>query len=337
MEASERRVSGWRWRWSAAVRPAARWAHSLQAGGPRQKPDRPRICLIRAIASRYHPPRHVSSGPMTTGPLPPPIPNSYWVRARPAARRRISGLDVARRRHGARADAAARRHHQLHRSHGGGRAAGVRDLLPELTEQRVRYRRLPILDHGLPDSPGAHDADPRPASTASSRAGRCVYVHCHAGIGRTGTAMGCHLDARRPCRTKRRSSACRCCGSNARVRAAGRRSGDRRAGRLRAALAGAAVGRRRSWTSLPRSKARWSVSRSATRWARWSPRATSTPRRSRRGMRDAAVLTTGANTAMTRAVAESLLAVVRRTMRRIRCSATCNGLATSAAPACRPS
>jgi protein-tyrosine phosphatase/ADP-ribosylglycohydrolase len=65
-------------------------------------------------------------------------------------------------------------------------------LLPELTEQRIRYRRLPVLDHSVPDSP-AHMTQIVDAIEAELVAGRCVYVHCHFGIGRTGMAIGCHL------------------------------------------------------------------------------------------------------------------------------------------------
>jgi protein-tyrosine phosphatase len=54
------------------------------------------------------------------------------------------------------------------------------------------YFHLPILDHGLPVN--------RPymrqilfALGGALGAGRCVYVHCRMGIGRTGTVLGCQL------------------------------------------------------------------------------------------------------------------------------------------------
>jgi len=66
------------------------------------------------------------------------------------------------------------------------------NLLRELTEQQVHYRRFGILDHGLPESP-AHMSKILDFIDAELAAGQCVYVHCHAGIGRTGTTIGCHL------------------------------------------------------------------------------------------------------------------------------------------------
>jgi protein-tyrosine phosphatase len=61
-------------------------------------------------------------------------------------------------------------------------------LLPE----GAWYFHLPILDHGLPV-----DRDYMRqilfALGGALAAGRCVYVHCRMGIGRTGTVLGCLL------------------------------------------------------------------------------------------------------------------------------------------------
>jgi ADP-ribosylglycohydrolase/protein-tyrosine phosphatase len=122
----------------------------------------------------------------------PPIPNSYWVQP---------GRLLAGEYPGAmsRADAMERVRKLL--------AAGVTsfidlteegelpeydNLLPELTERRVRYRRLPVLDHSVPESP-AHMARILDLLESELNAGQCVYLHCRAGIGRTGTAVGCFL------------------------------------------------------------------------------------------------------------------------------------------------
>jgi protein-tyrosine phosphatase len=54
------------------------------------------------------------------------------------------------------------------------------------------YFHLPILDHGLPVD---RDYMGQILSVVGSAldAGRCVYVHCRMGIGRTGTVLGCAL------------------------------------------------------------------------------------------------------------------------------------------------
>lgn len=69
---------------------------------------------------------------------------------------------------------------------------GYQTLLSNFTERNVRYRRWPITDHGIPESAGRM-SDILDYLDAELAAGRCVYVHCRAGIGRTGTTIACHL------------------------------------------------------------------------------------------------------------------------------------------------
>jgi ADP-ribosyl-[dinitrogen reductase] hydrolase len=66
------------------------------------------------------------------------------------------------------------------------------DSYQRLLPAGLRYFRHPIADHGLP-----HDAAQMAAILSDIRAeiaaGRCVYLHCRAGIGRTGMTAGCLL------------------------------------------------------------------------------------------------------------------------------------------------
>jgi ADP-ribosylglycohydrolase len=63
-----------------------------------------------------------------------------------------------------------------------------RPLLPA----GVSYLSHPLIDHAVPDDPAAMRRI-LAALDAALAAGRSVYLHCRAGIGRTGMAIGCHL------------------------------------------------------------------------------------------------------------------------------------------------
>ena len=121
----------------------------------------------------------------------PPLPNSYWaLPGRLLAGEHPAGENVA----------ATRRRVDLLL------AAGVRcfiDLtwvgeMPSYTSLlpgKVTYHNLPIPDHSVPQEPARMREILR--ALAEALAGDdVVYVHCRAGIGRTGMTIGCWLRER---------------------------------------------------------------------------------------------------------------------------------------------
>ena len=118
----------------------------------------------------------------------PPLPNSYWVTPGKLLGGEYPGgesdEDTARRLR-ALMDAGVDCFVNLTRP---GELPAYSTLLPD----GAVYFHLPILDHGLPVD-HSYMRQILFALSGALAAGRCIYVHCRMGIGRTGTVLGCYL------------------------------------------------------------------------------------------------------------------------------------------------
>ncbi len=117
----------------------------------------------------------------------PPLPNSYWVEpGRLLAGEHPDGGSEThtRKRIKALVAAGVRTFIDLTQSH---ELASYREHLPE----GIRYGNFPMLDHSLPLSP--QQMREVQQALEEGMQGGAVYVHCRAGIGRTGVAVGCYL------------------------------------------------------------------------------------------------------------------------------------------------
>jgi ADP-ribosylglycohydrolase len=126
--------------------------------------------------------------------LPPPLENSYWVEPdRLLAGEHPTVTDpIETERRLAQLIAAGVNYFLDLTSPG--ELPPYEQLLPARTADRrdLIYVRKPIVDHSIPGQ-RQHMADILEYLRRALADGHCVYVHCRAGIGRTGTVVGCHL------------------------------------------------------------------------------------------------------------------------------------------------
>lgn len=126
--------------------------------------------------------------------LEPPIANSYWVEPeRLLAGEHPTGIDEADTRKRIARLLAAGINYFLDLTYPGELAAYDPLLPPSNPAGRaVIYVRKPIVDHQIP-SERYHMAEILEYLWRALTEGHNVYLHCHAGVGRTGTVIGCHL------------------------------------------------------------------------------------------------------------------------------------------------
>ncbi len=117
-----------------------------------------------------------------------PVPNSYWVEPGRLLAGEYPGATIG--------ESPQRLRQLLEAGFDSFIDLTAQDELPpyhlEFQGGDVVHRRFAIVDHGIPDSPTTM-RDIVAAITADLAAGRRIYLHCRAGIGRTGTAVGCYL------------------------------------------------------------------------------------------------------------------------------------------------
>lgn len=125
--------------------------------------------------------------PVSASP-PLPLPNTYWV---------VPGRLLAGEHPGGATEEETRRRVAALRSAGINcfldlteldELAGYRHLLPP----EIKYIRHPIADMDVPEAVTQMQMI-QTRIRAALTFGRSLYVHCRAGIGRTGTVVGCYL------------------------------------------------------------------------------------------------------------------------------------------------
>ena len=119
----------------------------------------------------------------------PPLPNSYWVTPGKLLGGEYPGGETEEDTQRRLRELWTGRRGLLRESDAAGRIAGLQHALPD------GHLVLPSADPGSRPAGGPRTTCARSWLSLSSAlaAGRCVYVHCRMGIGRTGMVLGCQL------------------------------------------------------------------------------------------------------------------------------------------------
>jgi ADP-ribosylglycohydrolase len=121
----------------------------------------------------------------------PPIPNSYWViPGKLLAGEHPAGIDPGETEERLAQIVATGVRRFIDLTHLG-EMPDYDSMLPAV----LVYQRIPVRDHGLPESEDVMRAILASLDTGLA-SGDAVYLHCRAGIGRTGMAVGCFLRER---------------------------------------------------------------------------------------------------------------------------------------------
>jgi protein-tyrosine phosphatase len=123
----------------------------------------------------------------------PPLPNSYWLESgRILCGQYPGGRDEVETQERLRVLFGNGINCFIDLTESGEREPYERYLTTLRSSAPVEYRRMPIPDHGLPQSLG-HMQDILNELDRALAAGRRIYLHCRAGIGRTNLVAGCWL------------------------------------------------------------------------------------------------------------------------------------------------